>query len=217
MTLLDKLSNNKGTVSSALGKEIAKSILDGKTTIIDEAIPLVCYELKNKKVKHIRAGAAKIVECVAEKKPKLIAPYLEQLLECFTVDEPQTKWMIFMTFGYCAAIDPKVVGNAIPFAKKYIFEKTDGQLCLVGAIDKYLGAYGKLSKENAKIAYNLLLESTNNVIMNEHDWIMEGFMEIIDYLDKNQKQEIINFVNEYEHFPRKSTQKRREKLLKKCN
>ncbi|MFH1249915.1 MAG: hypothetical protein V1715_02295 [bacterium] len=216
MTLLEKLSNNKGTVSSALGKEIANTILSGNLALLEDAIPLVCYELRNKKVKHIRSGAAKIVECVAEKRPELITPYLEKLLPSLEVEEPQTKWMVFMTFGYCAEMNPKIAEKALPFAKKYILEKTDGQLCLVGAIDKYLGCFGKTSKENAQKAYELLLESTDNVIMNEHDWIMEGFFDIVEYLDDSKKKIIVEFANDYKEFPRKTTRSRVEQLISKC-
>ena len=81
--------------------------------------------------------------------------------------------------------------------KQYILEKVDGQLCLVGAIDIFLGKFGKTSRENAEIAYKLLLESIDNVIMNELDWIIEGFTDIIEYLDNRKKETILSILNEY--------------------
>jgi len=216
MTLLEKLSSNKGTVSSALGKDIAVKILEGNIQLLVEAIPLVCHEMKNSKAKHIRSGAAKIIECVAEKNPILVVPYLENILPSLQVEEPQTKWMIFMALGYCAEIKPQIAEKALPFAKKYILEKTDGQLCLVGAIDKFLGFFGKTSEENAQKAYSLLIESTDNVIMNEADWIIEGFIDIVKYLNKEQKKEVLSFANEYKNSSKIATQKRSRTLIEKC-
>jgi len=217
MTLLHELETNKGTVSSALGKEIATKILNNNDLkLLKEAIALVCYELQNSRVKHIRAGAAKIVECVAEKKPELIVSELEKIIPGLQVQEAQTKWMIFMTFGYCAKLNPEIAEMALPYAKKFILEKIDGQLCLVGAIDKYLGNFWKTSKSNSQKSFPILLESTNNVLLNEQDWIIEGFIDIADYLDRNQKILVLEFLDEYKYLPKKATQKRIEKLLKKC-
>ena len=91
MNLLERFANNKGTVSSALGKEIAAQILEGDLELLKEVIPFVCYKLKNHKSKHIRSGAAKVIECIAEKKPDYIVPYLEMILPGLEVEEPQTK------------------------------------------------------------------------------------------------------------------------------
>ena len=79
MDLLDQLKNNKGTVSSALGKELAKRVLDGDKSILEQAVDYVSYDLGNQKSKGIRAGAAKILEKVAEKEPELIANLLDKL------------------------------------------------------------------------------------------------------------------------------------------
>jgi hypothetical protein len=67
MNLLDQLKSNKGTVSSALGKELAEKVLKGDKSILEQAIDYVSYDLDNQKSKGIRAGAAKILEKVAEK------------------------------------------------------------------------------------------------------------------------------------------------------
>ena len=208
MTLFDKLKNNKGTVSSALGKILANEILDGNIDLLKETIPLVCYNLKTRKDKNIRSGAAKIVEIVAEKHPKLVAQYLVNLLPALEVDEPQTKWMIIRTMGFCSEVQPQITKKAIPFAKKYINEKVDGQLCLVGAADMFLGDYGALCKENAEAIFPILVDSTNNVIMNEHDWIIEAFIKIVKYLTIKQKEIILDFCEEYSNHPRKATQSR---------
>ena len=87
MDLFSKLVNNKGTVSSALGKQLARDVLDGDTELLEEAISLVCYRLDEKSQKSIRAGAAKIVEIVAEKQPQLVADHLQDLLPALEVPE----------------------------------------------------------------------------------------------------------------------------------
>jgi hypothetical protein len=216
MDILTVLKNNKGTVSSALGKEIASEILQGKYQLLEKIIPLVAYNLKNEKDKNIRAGAAKVVECVAEKRADLISPYIAELINALEVEEPQTKWMIFMALGYCAKGNENSVKHALIYAKKYINQKKDGQLCLLGAIDLFLGYYGEISEKNAAEVFPLLLESSDNTIYNEQDWILEGFIRIAPNLTKKDKDILMQIANEYKENSKKATQKRAEKLLKIC-
>lgn len=65
MSVFEQLTRNKGTVSSALGKELAQRVLRGETDILDEAIKLSSYDTANFKSRSVRSGAAKIVEIVA--------------------------------------------------------------------------------------------------------------------------------------------------------
>src|SRR3990172_5104634 len=99
MSIFHQLADNKGTVSSALGKQLAKQVLDGDESILREAIELTIFDPKNEKAKNIRGGAAKIVEQVAEKRPELVAVFLADLEPALDVPEPQTRWMIIRTFG----------------------------------------------------------------------------------------------------------------------
>lgn len=93
MDLFDLLKSNKGTVSSALGKELAQKVLKGDTSILNDAVKYVSFELQNEKSKGIRAGAAKILEKVAEIQPELIADKLDRLKPALEVKEPQTRWL----------------------------------------------------------------------------------------------------------------------------
>jgi len=56
MEIFELLKNNKGTVSSALGKELANKVLNGDLKILNEAIKYVCYDLKN-----IKSGTKDLV------------------------------------------------------------------------------------------------------------------------------------------------------------
>ena len=126
MPILEKLKNNKGTVSSLLGKTLAHEALNGNLEILKEAVELSVYSIADKKEKIVRSGAAKIVECVAMEKPELVAPYLAVLFPALEAFEPQTRWMIIRTFGLCAKNNPEAAKKAIPFARKYIHEKKEG-------------------------------------------------------------------------------------------
>ncbi len=148
MSILSQLQNNKGTISSALGKELAAKVLSGSINILNEAINLTTYNIENKKEKNIRSGAAKIVEIVAEKKPELVAPHLESLLPALSVDEPQTKWMTISTMGFCAHLNKNIAIKSIEYAKKYLNNKEG--LCLSSSSELYLGDIGALSKNEAK-------------------------------------------------------------------
>jgi hypothetical protein len=80
MSIFESLMNNKGTVSSALGKKYAEEVLQGNLGILKEAIKLVSFDARNIAIKQLRAGAAKTFEVAAEEKPELVAPDLEKLL-----------------------------------------------------------------------------------------------------------------------------------------
>jgi len=145
MSILEQLSNNKGTVSSALGKTLAQKVLNGQTNILSECIDLSSYEAEAPAKKHIRSGAAKVVEIVAEKQPELVAPYLEKLLPALSVKEPQTRWMTIRTMGFCAHLNKPIAQKAIEYAEKYVHNK-DG-LCLASSADLFLGDFGAISKK----------------------------------------------------------------------
>ena len=215
MKLLELLKENKGTVSSALGKELALEVLNGNTVILSEAINYSSYEPDNLKAKSIRAGAAKIIEKVAEKKPKLIAPHLEKLLPALKMPEPQTRWMIIMAFGYCVIDNPESALKGINFAKSYI-EENQG-VCLTGAAHVYLGQAGAYSPKEAEEVLPILLSALQDASVNEVDWIIEAFIKICDNLTKSDKEVILNYAKLYLDAPKKSTVKRIEKLMKKIN
>jgi endonuclease III len=146
MNLFELLQNNKGTVSSALGKELAQKVLEGDRTILNDAIQYVSYDLENPKSKNIRAGAAKILEKVAEKQPGLIADDLGKLKPALDTKEPQTRWMLMQVFGFCAKLNPKVASSVIDYGKAYLGENAG--VCLSGAVHLYLGRVGATSEKN---------------------------------------------------------------------
>lgn len=213
MSILPELQRNKGTVSSALGKELAKVVLAGKKEVLREAVQLTCFEPENIKSKSIRAGAAKIIEKTAEKKPKLIAPYLEKLLPALDMPEPQTRWMIMMTFSYCASLNPRSSIKAISYAKQYLKESQG--VYLSGATALYLGAVGALSTQEAKCVLPILIRALETASINEVDWILEAFIKITDNLKPADRHAIVTYANKYLDAPKKSTRKRVEKLMKK--
>ncbi|NLE06730.1 MAG: hypothetical protein GX638_18265 [Crenarchaeota archaeon] len=216
MQIIEQLKNNKGTISSELSKRLALEVLSGNMDILSEAIELTSYELKNKKEKNIRSGAAKIVEVVAMEKPELVSPYLEELLPALEADEPQTRWMIIRTMGICAVFNEVIAGKALEYAKMYIRNKKEGELCLVSSADLYLGDYGAMSRKNTEKVFSILLESTDNIIMNEHDWLLEAFTKIIPNLLDREKATVLSFAREYQNHSRKTTQKRVEIIEHLC-
>jgi len=209
--LLEKLQNNKGTVSSKLGKELAEEVLKGNESILHDAISLVSYDLHNIKEKNVRAGAAKIIEKVSEKSPEKVAPYLSDLYQAFDVEEPQTRWMLMMTYGYCAKMNIEAAEKAIFYAKSFIVEQSG--ICLSGAAEIYLGKIGEVSKKLATRVFPILLDAYDIALINEIDWIFEAFIMISDNLSDHDKMEIYKCAEEYNHASKKSTQKRREKLM----
>ncbi len=209
--LLEQLKNNKGTVSSKLGKELATKVVNGELDILEQAVELVSYEADNKKSKNIRAGAAKIIEKVAEVKPALVAPYLENMFKALEVFEPQTRWMVIRTFGYCAKYNDEVSAKGIPYARDYIREQQG--VCLSGAAERYLGDLGSVSKAYSQAVYPILIEAYDNAIPNEIDWIFEAFINIAPHLEIDKKQVINACASEHLNATRKTTVKRALKII----
>jgi hypothetical protein len=210
--LIEKLRNNKGVTSLKLGKELAEEVLTGNDTILSEAVKLVCYDLYNEKEKNIRAGAAKILEKVSEKKPEKVSLFLSDLLEAFQVHEPQTRWMLMMTFGYCAKLNTPIAIKAIDYAHSFITENNG--VCLSGAAELFLGRVGALSEELVKKVLPILFEAYDVAQINEIDWIFEAFIMLVPNLSDEEKKQVFQCAADYNHASKKSTLKRREKLMK---
>jgi hypothetical protein len=172
MTILPRLEKNKGMVSSALGKALAQEVLEGETAILEEAVALLAHESKN-----VRAGAAKIVEQVAVKRPDLVVEHLPQLLPALDLPEPQTRWMAIHTLGLCAALNPDVAVKALPKAMQYLEQKSGA--CLWGATITYLGDVGALSAANAQEVFPLL-EQALDAIPRQAKNVLEAFLRILD-------------------------------------
>ena len=217
MSTFAELKSNKGTVSSELGKRLALEVLSGSKEILLEALDLVCLFPENKNEKKVRAGAAKIIECVAFENPGLIAPFLDKIYPALGVSEPQTRWMIIRTFGLCAKDNIEAASKAVPFAKKYIQEKKAGQLCLVSSADIFLGDYGSISKLHASEAYPILIMSLSNIILNEENWLLESFIKIANLLSDERKSCLLNTGLSFKNANGKRTRELAEKLLVICS
>lgn len=213
MTLLQTLEKNKGTVSSALGKRITRQILESNDhKMLGECIRFVCHQLPDPNGKNVRASAAKVVELVAQQDPKRIAPRLADLLPALEAPEPQTRWMVFRTLGFCAIQNPAVARKALPFAKRCIAQKSDG-LCLASSVDLYLGDLGAVSKADARKAFLLLEVSLRNALPNEPDWILEACLKLLPNVSIAERKRAAQLAKRWESVSRKSTCQRARKLL----
>lgn len=215
MEIFDLLKANKGTVSSALGKELGAKVLIGDITILEQAMKYVVFNLNDDKSKGIRAGAAKIIEVVAEKKPELIAKDLDKLKPALNAPEPQTRWMLMCVFGFCAKLNPKDSISVVDYAKKYLNENAG--VCLSGAVHQYLGQIGATSEKTAMTVLPILDDSLKTASENEIDWILEGFISIVNVLDPDSLIIVKRNAEIYLDSRKKSTQDRAKKILKKIN
>ena len=213
MSIFEELAANKGTISSALGKALAKKVLqEGQSDILTKCIDLSSYEKDDVGAKNIRAGAAKVVEIVAENRPEMVAPRLEDLLPALSVQEPQTRWMIIRTMGFCAHLNKPIAEKAITYAKKYIEEKEG--LIIASSADLFLGDYGALSKEDAEIVFPILEYSMERAVKNEADWLLEAFYKLYANLGEREKNIVLKFAEDWQYSARKSTKKRAKRILR---
>jgi hypothetical protein len=209
MTLLEQLLENKGTVSSALSKQLAKDTLAGDASILDEALKLVHYDSKV-----VRSGAAKIIEKVAEEKPELVAPFLSELATCFDYNEPQTKWMMIHTFGLCAKLQPSVARDVFEMVIKYL--NPSYGTCLRDRSITYLGYMGSVSKNDSDLCFPLLIDSFNNH-PDRITRIFESLERLSFHFDKAQKQIVNSYVEKYSNSKSPEIVKWTKKIRKKLN
>lgn len=215
MEIFELLKNNKGTTSSALGKELASKVINGDHSVLNEAIKYVTFDIENPKSKAIRAGAAKIIEIVSQKKPELVAFELNKIKPALSVPEPQTRWMLMQTFGFCAKLNPKEATSVLDYSKQYLAENAG--VCLSGAVHLYLGRIGATSRKMANEVLPILDDSLKSASENEVDWVLEGFFSIVDNLDSDSKILIQKNAELFLNSKKKSTQKRAQKILKKIS
>ena len=126
--------------------------------------------------------------------------------------EPQTRWMIIRTFGFCAKSNSDIALLGIDYAKSYIQEKKG--ICLSGSAELYLGDVGELSNKIAEQVLPTLLDALDNPEANEVDWILEAFIKMFYNLTTDDKTVVVNYAKNYLDAPKKSTIKRVEKLIK---
>ena len=174
-SILPQLEKNKGTISSALGKSLAKQVLDGQTPILEEAVALLSHGDKN-----VRSGAAKIVEQVAVGNPVLVAGWLPHLLPALEVPEPQTRWMAIHTLGLCAELDAATALRALPKAEAFI--DGDSGACLWGATIVYLGHLGATSAASARAVFPLL-ERALLRIPRQAARVLQAFLRLLHQAD----------------------------------
>jgi hypothetical protein len=212
MSVFDLLAANKGTVSSALGKELALQVLrDDRADILRGCVDLATYDAASPSSRHIRAGAAKVVEIVAEKRPELVAPDLETLLPALAVPEPQTRWMIIRVMGFCARLNAPVAREAVAFAEQYLADKKG--LVLASSADLFLGDLGALSKEDARGVFPILEGSMASPLANEPDWLLEALLKVFPNLEQDARKKVLAFAGRWRRASRKATQERANRLL----
>jgi hypothetical protein len=182
MSILSKLQNNKGTVSSSLGKSLGQQVLKGDPDILSEAINLISFDDKN-----VRSGAAKIIETVAEKKPEYVSPYLSRLLPSLEVQEPQTRWVVLHVLGLCAKLEPQISLKAFPKAEQFL--KENSGMCLWDRSITYLGYIGSISEKEAVKIFPIL-EKCMVSIPERIPRIFEGFERMIPVLNSNLKTKL---------------------------
>jgi len=174
-SILPQLEKNKGTISSALGKTLAKQVLGGETAILEEAVALLSHGDKN-----VRAGAAKIIEQVAVADPALVAGRLDHLLPALEVPEPQTRWMAIHTLGLCAELDAATALRALPQAEAFI--EADSGACLWGSTVLYLGYLGATSPAAARAVFPLL-ERALQRIPRQAGRVLQAFLWLLPQAD----------------------------------
>lgn len=209
MKLLDLLSDNKGTVSSALSKQLAKDVLAGDVTILNQASILIHHDSKS-----VRSGAAKIIEIVAEEKPVLLEPLLEGLIPALNYPEPQTRWMMIHTFGLCAKLQPELA-RAIFDTVLSGLEPTNGT-CLRDRSVTYLGHMGSVSKADCDMCFPLLVEAFTRH-PDRITRVFESLERLAVWFDTRQKQVIKAYADKFADSESAEIRKRVKSIVKKIS
>jgi HEAT repeat protein len=206
MNLLEKLQNNKGLVSSALSKELAKHYFEGDKQIFEDALQLLGNESKS-----VRSGSMVIIEEVANKQPDLVAPHLKELLPALEVEEPQTRWVALRTLGKCAHLEPDVAKEGMKKIDKFLGEES---LALKDSVITYLGYIGSLSTEDAPEIFPQL-ERTLSSVPKRITRVFESFQRMIPVLGEEEKKKLAKLAETYSMDEKPSIAKAAKKTAKK--
>jgi hypothetical protein len=207
LSILPQLEQNKGTISSALGKSLAKKALAGEATILEEAVELLSHNNKQ-----VRAGAAKIIEQVAMKEPALVVDFMPQLLPALDVPEPQTRWMVMHTLGHCASLDTPGALKALPQAEAFI--QQDSGACLWGSTIIYLGYLGATSKTNARVVFPILEQALRDIPQQTKN-VLDSFLRLFDQADDKTRTTITRYAEMYAQDEKSSIRTVARKIQKK--
>ena len=208
MSLLERVKDNKGTVSSALGKKIATEIISGHSELLDECFSLVLHDNKN-----IRSTCAKVIEIVAESKTDYIATKLDSLLPEFNFPEPQTRWCMLYVFGLCAKDNPKAAKEAFKLMDSYVTRESG--TCLLGRTIDYLGYIGADSHEYAvkSLPY---LEKAAGIDANLEKRVLLSYEKIIESGNAPTKKAVLDILARYTKSKKEVTAKLAAKIIKKA-
>lgn len=189
VSILAQLEKNRGTISSALGKSLAKKVLEGERSILEEAVVLLAHDSKD-----VRAGAAKIVEQVAMVDPSLVVGFLPRLFPALNVPEAQTRWMIIHALGHCAALNAPTALKALPKAKEFI--RLDSGACLWGSTIIYLGYMGATSEMNARTVFPILERALRDIPRQTKN-VLQSFLRMLDQTDGEIRIRIARYAETY--------------------
>jgi hypothetical protein len=204
MSLLEQLRGNRGCLSSALGKSLAGKFFGGDMRILDEAVELLTYDDKN-----VRAGAAVIIEEIANERPELVAKRLEDILPGLETPEPQTRWITLRILGKCSRLNPEVAGSAMNRIDDFL---ADNSLCLQDSAITYLGYIGSLSNDNAKTIFPIL-EETLDSVPKRIPRVFESYRRMIPVLN-DEKGRLSTICEKYSKNSKPSIAKAAKRTLK---
>jgi HEAT repeat protein len=190
MQLYEELKNNKGLVSTALSKKIAKQILEGKSELIKEA-----YSLLTDSNPNIRASSAKIIEIVAESKPELVSCQLEEIVPCLNLPERQTRWVAIYILGCCALLKPQIAEKGLKKAVEFLNDKNSGT-CLLDRSITYLGLMGSVSNKYSKQILPILISSVKNA-PDRAIRIIEGIENMVEFIEEDSFSEVSDFLTRF--------------------
>lgn len=162
----------------------------------------------------MRAGAVKIIEQVAEKKPELVANYLKDLLPALDTPEPQTRWMIIYTFGFCAKLNPSISIKALEKAKEFL--NTNSGSCLWDRSILYLGYLGAVSDEYAKKVFPIL-ENTFTGTPSQTKTTLECFERMLPQLNEKMKKSLLMYAEKYSNSSKARVSAKIKKISKKLD
>jgi hypothetical protein len=208
MYLYEKLKSNKGLVSSALSKKIAKQILEGKTEFIEEA-----YGLLEDGDPNIRSSSAKIIEIVAESKPELVSSQLDKIIPCLNLPERQTRWMAIHILGCCSSIKPQIAEKGLRKAVEFLNDKDSGT-CLLDRSIVYLGLLGSVSSKYSKWVLPILISSLKNA-PDRVIRVIEGIENMVEFIENDSLPEVTDFLNGFSKDKRSNVMEKSIAVLKK--
>lgn len=204
--ILSQLSTQKGERSGESNKSVSEQCI-----LQPELLNKINNGLKEKDRKLV-ADCAEVMTMVAEKNPKLVVPYVDNLIELITHKDNRVRWEATHAIALITEFAPEKIQYIIPEIEKII--ENDRSVIVRDYCSQIFEAYAGINKDRALEVFPKLKSILDMWGERHAKQALKGLTNVFYYVPK-LGNEIKNIAENYLNAKKKTVQGAAKKLLKK--